>query len=152
MLRTAMKQRQMDRLDREIRLMTLLYHPHIVELKEVIEMPDDGYVVFAMERCQRGELLKYITDHNFIPEAKFRPMFRDILSAVDYCHKNSVVHRDLKPGRLGGLSKKGRGWVRTAGAKLRREGLGGGLERAGLGVGSNGQGLGWVETGRSGRA
>jgi hypothetical protein len=98
MLRTALKQRQLDRLDREIRLLTLLHHPNIVELKEVIEMPAEGYVVFAMERCQRGELLKYITDHTMLSEAKFRPMFRDIISAVDYCHRNSVVHRDLKPG------------------------------------------------------
>jgi len=93
-----MKPRQLDRLNREIRLLTLLSHPNIVELKEVIELPEEGYVVFAMERCQRGELLKYITEHGMVPEARFRPMYREILSAMDYLHRNNVVHRDLKPG------------------------------------------------------
>ena len=126
MLRTAMKQRQLDRLDREIRLLTLLYHPNIVELKEVIYMEDEGYVVFAMERCQRGELLKYITDHGYVPEAKFRTMFRAIVSAVDYCHRNSVVHRDLKPGALADASGRaahgGAGWFRVGSGSSRAPG------------------------------
>jgi len=67
-----------------------------VKLHDVFET--DGYYVLAMDRIRKGELLKFITDNGYLAENKFRILFRQMLSAVNYCHENSVVHRDLKPG------------------------------------------------------
>ena len=40
--------------------------------------------------------LDYITQEERIPEDKARKMFYQVLTAIEYCHKNFVVHRDLK--------------------------------------------------------
>jgi len=51
-----------------------------------------------MEYANGGELFDYIVANKRVKEKEARSFFRQILSAVDYCHKNAVIHRDLKPG------------------------------------------------------
>lgn len=96
MAKSAAIGKAMERLMREMRLLSLLHHPNIVTMYKVIETSE--YFVMVMERVRKGELLSYITEHGHLSEQKFRPIFRSILSAIDYCHQNFVVHRDLKPG------------------------------------------------------
>uniref|UniRef100_A0A3Q3WQ72 non-specific serine/threonine protein kinase n=1 Tax=Mola mola TaxID=94237 RepID=A0A3Q3WQ72_MOLML len=50
----------------------------------------------VMEYASRGELYDYIQERRRLPETEARGIFRQIISAVHYCHKNGVVHRDLK--------------------------------------------------------
>lgn len=38
--------------------------------------------------------------HGALPEKEARKKFAQILSAVEYCHKRHVVHRDLKVSLL----------------------------------------------------
>ncbi|KAM7404834.1 hypothetical protein PAMP_012145 [Pampus punctatissimus] len=49
-----------------------------------------------MDYASRGELYDYIQEKRRLPETEARSIFRQITSAVHYCHKNGVVHRDLK--------------------------------------------------------
>ncbi|KAI8851184.1 kinase-like domain-containing protein [Chytridium lagenaria] len=90
--------KQVARLQREIRFLKLLYHPHIVKVHDVIETDDFIYIV--MEYAAGGELFDYIVAHKRVKENEAREFFRMVLSAVDYCHKNAVIHRDLKPENL----------------------------------------------------
>ncbi|TPX48695.1 hypothetical protein SeLEV6574_g01893 [Synchytrium endobioticum] len=90
--------KQVARLQREIRFLKLLYHPHIVKVHEVVETPDFIYII--MEYAAGGELFDYIVSHKRVKEKEARTFFRMVLSAVDYCHQNSVIHRDLKPENL----------------------------------------------------
>lgn len=41
-------------------------------------------------------MLDYIISHGKLKEKQARKFARQIASAVDYCHRNSIVHRDLK--------------------------------------------------------
>eukprot|EP00124_Ichthyophonus_hoferi_P001720 Ihof_evm3s98 gene=Ihof_evmTU3s98 len=83
------------KLIREVHIMKLLDHPNIIRLYEVIDTEATLYVF--MEYAQGGELFDFIIDHNDrLPESTSRKIFRQMLSAVDYCHANFVVHRDLK--------------------------------------------------------
>ncbi|ORX87341.1 Pkinase-domain-containing protein [Anaeromyces robustus] len=91
-------QKQIARLQREIRFLKLLYHPHIVKVYDVIETTECIYIV--MEYAVGGELFDYIVAHKRVKEKEARAFFRMVLSAVDYCHKNNVIHRDLKPENL----------------------------------------------------
>ncbi|ORX60691.1 Pkinase-domain-containing protein [Hesseltinella vesiculosa] len=79
---------------RELAIMHLLRHPNICQLKEwVIE--GDYYYMF-LEYVDGGQLLDYIIQHGKLREKQARKFARQIASALDYCHRNSIVHRDLK--------------------------------------------------------
>ncbi|KAI9312873.1 hypothetical protein BX666DRAFT_1982764 [Dichotomocladium elegans] len=79
---------------REASIMLLLYHPHIVSLKEMVDL--DPYYYLFMEYVGGGQLLDFIIAHGKLKEKHARRFARQIVSALDYCHRNSIVHRDLK--------------------------------------------------------
>ncbi|KAF2610178.1 hypothetical protein F2Q70_00009504 [Brassica cretica] len=83
---------------REIKIMSLFMHPHIIRLYEVIETTTDIYLV--MEYVNSGELFDYIAEKGRLQEDEARKFFQQIISGVEYCHRNMVVHRDLKPENL----------------------------------------------------
>ncbi|KAJ7997871.1 hypothetical protein DPEC_G00216660 [Dallia pectoralis] len=79
---------------REIEIMSSLKHPHIISIYEVFENKDK--IVIVMEYASKGELYDYISERRRLSERETRHFFRQIVSAVHHCHKNGVVHRDLK--------------------------------------------------------
>ncbi|XP_061543989.1 NUAK family SNF1-like kinase 2 [Phycodurus eques] len=79
---------------REIEIMSSLCHPHIITIYEVFENKDK--IVIVMEYASRGDLYDYICDRRHVSERESRHFFRQIVSAVHYCHQNGIVHRDLK--------------------------------------------------------
>ncbi|XP_018493121.1 SNF1-related protein kinase catalytic subunit alpha KIN10 [Raphanus sativus] len=87
-----------EKVRREIKIMRLFMHPHIIRLYEVIETPTDIYLV--MEYVNSGELFDYIVEKGRLQEDEARKFFQQIISGVEYCHRNMVVHRDLKPENL----------------------------------------------------
>eukprot|EP00850_Spirogloea_muscicola_P000258 SM000001S04660 [mRNA] locus=s1:1508596:1511928:- [translate_table: standard] len=87
-----------EKVRREIKILRLFMHPHIIRLYEVIETPTDIFVV--MEYVKSGELFDYIVEKGRLLENEARRFFQQIVSGVEYCHRNMVVHRDLKPENL----------------------------------------------------
>ncbi|XP_059399632.1 NUAK family SNF1-like kinase 2 [Carassius carassius] len=79
---------------REIEIMSSLAHPHIISIHEVFENKDK--IVIVMEYASKGDLYDYICDKQHLSESQARIFFRQIVSAVHYCHRNGIVHRDLK--------------------------------------------------------
>ncbi|KAL8471643.1 hypothetical protein ACS0TY_028417 [Phlomoides rotata] len=87
-----------EKVRREIKILRLFMHPHIIRLYEVVETHSDIYVV--MEHVKSGELFDYIVEKGRLHEDEARMFFQQIISGVEYCHRNMVVHRDLKPENL----------------------------------------------------
>ncbi|MFS8031891.1 putative protein kinase CAMK-AMPK family [Helianthus anomalus] len=97
--RRKIKNMDMDeKVRREIKILRLFMHPHIIRLYEVIETASDIYVV--MEYVKSGELFDYIVEKGRLQEDEGRNFFQQIISGVEYCHRNMVAHRDLKPENL----------------------------------------------------
>lgn len=86
--------KDMERVRREIDILSVLRHPHIIKVIDVVETRTN--IIIVMEYAVNGELFDYINERRYLDEAESRKYFRQIISAVDYCHKNLVVHRDLK--------------------------------------------------------
>lgn len=82
------------RIRREIDFMTSLNHPYIIKIKEVYESREK--IILVMEYASGGELYDYLNRMKRIPESEARAIFRQIVSAVHFLHKNQIVHRDLK--------------------------------------------------------
>eukprot|EP00871_Galdieria_phlegrea_P003675 jgi/Galph1/4308/GphlegSOOS_G2958.1 len=92
----------LSRLDREIHVMTMLDHPNIVRLEEVIESENILYLV--MELCDGGSLFSkrsslsgYVEPLN---ESAARFYLRQLFEGLGYCHERGVAHRDLRLDNL----------------------------------------------------
>ena len=96
-----------DGLMREVNLMIKLDHPNIIKLYEYYE--NDKNIYLIMELCTGGELFDRIVENteNGIQytEKQAANLFRQMMDAINYCHKNGIVHRDLKPENLLFLNK-----------------------------------------------
>ncbi|KXJ96721.1 hypothetical protein Micbo1qcDRAFT_170500 [Microdochium bolleyi] len=79
---------------REAAIVTLLDHPNICGLRDVVRTNYHWYMLF--EYVNGGQMLDYIISHGKLKEKQARKFSRQIASALDYCHRNSIVHRDLK--------------------------------------------------------
>lgn len=83
---------------REVGILKLLMHPHIMRLYEVIDTPTD--ILMFVEYVPKGEIFEYIVEQGRLSEPEARRFFQQIISGVEYCHHHMVVHRDLKPENL----------------------------------------------------
>jgi serine/threonine protein kinase len=86
----------MSRLVREISIMEILDHQCIVKLYETFESCDSLFLVMEyIPGCNLDEYL-HKKNNGALDEHEARHLFRQLVSAVNYCHRKWVVHRDLK--------------------------------------------------------
>jgi serine/threonine protein kinase len=63
-------------------------------MRDVVRTTYHWYMLF--EYVNGGQMLDYIISHGRLKEKQARKFSRQIASSLDYCHRNSIVHRDLK--------------------------------------------------------
>lgn len=88
--------------NQEIDLLGQLDHPNIIKLYEIYE--NEKYVYLVMELCTGGELfdrlMERIEKGGAFTEKEAAKIFKQLMSAVYYCHSRKISHRDLKPENL----------------------------------------------------
>jgi calcium/calmodulin-dependent protein kinase I len=92
------EKRDLELLEREIKILKKLKHPNIVRLFDLFDSPESIYIV--LELVPEGELFDHLITNGVYTESDARSIVRQVLEGVDYMHKNGVVHRDLKPENL----------------------------------------------------
>jgi serine/threonine protein kinase len=81
--------------EREIRLLRQLDHPHIIKLIEVVE--EDGLIFVVLEYCEGGTLLDMVLKKKLKSLCHVKRLFRQVASAVGYLHTQGISHGDIKP-------------------------------------------------------
>lgn len=79
---------------REINALSILSHPNIVKLEEVIQ--NDKYIGIVLEYASGGELFDHILTHRYLKDNVACRLFAQLVSGVHYLHSKGIVHRDLK--------------------------------------------------------
>lgn len=87
-------EQDLQRVRREIQIMSSIEHPHIIHIYEVFENKDK--IVLIMQYAPGGELYEYVSQSRALDDAEARRLFRQIATAIYYCHQNKICHRDLK--------------------------------------------------------
>eukprot|EP00256_Glycine_max_P003085 NP_001238191.2 protein kinase [Glycine max] len=87
------------RIVREIDAMRRLHHhPNILKIHEVLATKTKIYLI--VDFAGGGELFSKLTRRGRLPEPLARRYFAQLVSALRFCHRHGVAHRDLKPQNL----------------------------------------------------
>ena len=86
------------KIKREIALMRLLDHPHLLQLLEVCESTRHIYMV--LEFASNGELFDYLVLQKKLDPQVAISFFRQLILGLEYLHLHGICHRDLKPENL----------------------------------------------------
>nr|CCA17415.1 CBLinteracting serine/threonineprotein kinase putati [Albugo laibachii Nc14] len=92
------KQNMGAQIKKEISIMKMVRHRHVVVLKEVLASRTKIFIV--LELITGGELFDKIVSEGRFNETTARFYFQQLVDGVKYCHENGVCHRDLKPENL----------------------------------------------------
>uniref|UniRef100_A0A0X3P3V6 non-specific serine/threonine protein kinase n=1 Tax=Schistocephalus solidus TaxID=70667 RepID=A0A0X3P3V6_SCHSO len=88
----------LQKVEREIAIMKLIEHPHVLGLYDVYE--NRRYLFLILEHVSGGELFDYLVKKGRLSVKEARRFFKQIISAIDFCHSHCICHRDLKPENL----------------------------------------------------
>mmetsp|Transcript_12305 Transcript_12305/g.14131 ORF Transcript_12305/g.14131 Transcript_12305/m.14131 type:complete len:463 (+) Transcript_12305:58-1446(+) len=92
------KQNMGAQVKKEISIMKLVRHPHVVQLNEVLASRTKIFIV--LELVTGGELFDKIVAEGRFKEKTARFYFQQLCVGTEYCHRQGVCHRDLKPENL----------------------------------------------------
>jgi calcium-dependent protein kinase len=96
--KNLLDEKEMDMLKNEISILKNMDHPNIVKMYEFLE--DEKRIYIVTEICKGGELFDEILNRAKFDEKDGAVVMKQLLSAINYCHKKRIVHRDLKPENM----------------------------------------------------
>ncbi|PVD29079.1 hypothetical protein C0Q70_11676 [Pomacea canaliculata] len=76
----------LKQVEREVTILKKVNHPHIINLKEVVESAKRMYLV--MELCTGGELADVLTEKGHFTEEETKILMTRLCSAISYLHKH----------------------------------------------------------------
>eukprot|EP01103_Thecamoeba_quadrilineata_P014409 TRINITY_DN4299_c0_g1_i1.p1 TRINITY_DN4299_c0_g1~~TRINITY_DN4299_c0_g1_i1.p1 ORF type:complete len:687 (-),score=118.36 TRINITY_DN4299_c0_g1_i1:178-2238(-) len=86
------------KLEREIAIMKLINHPHVLRLYDVYDTEEHLYLI--LEHAEKGELFEYLLQKGSLDPSDTLRVFQQLIEGLDYCHSLGICHRDLKPENL----------------------------------------------------
>ena len=87
-----------ERFQVEARTIARLQHPHILPLYDY-GTTDDNILYLVMAYIEGGSLEDRVIDGQ-MPLPTVERFLRQLAGAMDYAHRQDVIHRDIKPGNI----------------------------------------------------
>lgn len=87
------------RLVQEAKVISRLYHPNIVEVREFLQ-DRDGTCLLVMELLQGVDLQTVLHKQGRLPLWRALEIARSVGAALQYAHEMGVIHRDISPGKV----------------------------------------------------
>ncbi|KAI0243834.1 hypothetical protein L0F63_007091 [Massospora cicadina] len=93
---------QMAKVQREIAILKKCHHPHVVQLKEVIDDPASKKIYMVLEYMDGGEVQFAEADGRgpILDMPTIRHILRNVIVGLEYLHRQGIIHRDIKPANL----------------------------------------------------
>ncbi|GKU00063.1 unnamed protein product [Fusarium langsethiae] len=85
-------------IEREVAILKLIEHPNIMKIYDIWENRSEVYLI--LEYIDQGDLFTFINLKGRLSEEVSVYFFRQIISAISYCHSFNICHRDLKPENI----------------------------------------------------
>ncbi|EGZ24203.1 hypothetical protein PHYSODRAFT_344650 [Phytophthora sojae] len=86
--------RRLLKLVSELEISKSLDHPNIIKYLGAYET--SHRICIVHELVEGSDLLEHLLENGKMPEDQAAGVFRQLLSALEYCHARNVFHRDLK--------------------------------------------------------
>lgn len=84
---------------KEARNIARLHHPNIIRISDIFE--ENGTAYYVMDYCEGGSLADLIRQYpNGLNESVAVRYIRQVARALDYIHRNRMMHLDIKPGNI----------------------------------------------------
>jgi serine/threonine protein kinase/tetratricopeptide (TPR) repeat protein len=93
----ALDEHTVQRFQREARLIARLEHPHILPIHDFDGGHEPPYIVM---RLLDGGTLKEVMKQGHLPLDEIAYLIRQVGTALDYAHRQGIVHRDVKPSNI----------------------------------------------------
>ncbi|CAH2041827.1 unnamed protein product [Thlaspi arvense] len=89
-----------DCIDKEPKILHLLSggHPNILQLHNVYE--DEHSIQIVTDLCDSADLYDRLNDARAFSEPHAASIFQQLISAIAYCHRLGIAHRDIKPDNI----------------------------------------------------
>ena len=92
-------QKQVDHVYSEYKILSVLNHPFIVELKGV-NVNDPVYLYFILQYVPGGELFSLLRSKVSFPLLQAKFYIAHIVTIFEYLHSKNIIYRDLKPENI----------------------------------------------------
>eukprot|EP00930_Biecheleria_cincta_P098969 TRINITY_DN90621_c0_g1_i1.p1 TRINITY_DN90621_c0_g1~~TRINITY_DN90621_c0_g1_i1.p1 ORF type:complete len:1085 (+),score=176.60 TRINITY_DN90621_c0_g1_i1:177-3431(+) len=83
---------------REVKILRIMRHENIVQLKEAFRRKGKLYLVFEFIEKSMLDILE--ANPNGVDTETVRLLTCQLARAIEYCHRHDVIHRDIKPENL----------------------------------------------------
>jgi serine/threonine protein kinase len=91
---TVEQQEDLKMLRKERDILKKLDHPNVIKLHHFCEDTKNAHMY--LQYVDGGDFYGYLCKYGRCTEKELRPLFKQMVSAVAYCHEKGYCHRDVK--------------------------------------------------------